>query len=187
MNQPTPQQSEDEYEQRPSKTQRKKDSHALQALGEQLVELGPERLRSFALPEDLGNAIAELHRTRSHEGRRRQLQWIGKLMRALDDDAVARLRADFDSVTMQSREDTARFHGLERWRERLLADDGAITEWVSEHPDCEVQALRNLIRAARKEQAQARPPRAFRELFQYLKTATQPAAAAGQPQDADDE
>lgn len=186
MNQPTTQQPVDEYEQRPSKTQRKKDSHALQALGEQLVELGSDRLRGFALPEDLGNAIAELHRTRSHEGRRRQLQWIGKLMRALDDDTVARIRADFDSVTMQSREDTARFHALERWRERLLADDAAITEWVSEHPDCDVQALRNLIRAARKEQAQARPLRAFRELFQYLKTATQAGAAAEEPQESDD-
>jgi len=171
----------DEYDQRPSKTQRKKDSHALQVLGEQLVELGPERLKAFALPEDLAGAIRELHRIHAHEGRRRQMQWIGKLMRNLDEAQIDRLRADFDAVTRQSREDTARLHALERWRERLLADDEALTAWIAEHPGCEVQTLRNLIRSARKEQAQAKPPRIFRELFQFLKTATEAGAAAATP------
>lgn len=169
MNRSIPAQHSDDDAQRPSKTQRKKDSHALQDLGEHLVALPADKLRALALPEDLASAIAEAQRIRAHEGRRRQLQWIGKLMRKLDDTEIDRLREGFDVATRQSREEISQLHALEEWRERLLANDDAITGWIDAHPGTDVQQLRALVRAARKEQAQTRPPRAFRELFQFLK------------------
>ncbi len=183
MNRSVPAEHSEDDAQRPSKTQRKKDSHALQALGEQLVALPADKLRALALPDDLAGAVAEAQRIRAHEGRRRQLQWIGKLMRNLDDGALDRLREGFDAATKQSREEIAQLHELEGWRERLLADDDAITAWIAAHPGTDAQQLRALVRATRKEQAQARPPRAFRELFQFLKTM----ASAGIPMQPDDE
>ena len=157
---------------RPSKTQRKQDSHALQDLGAQLADLGGDTLRELDPPENLAAAIEELRRVRSHEGRRRQMQLIGKRMRALDADTVERLRRGLERAHRPSREDTLRLHELEDWRTRLLADDAAVADWMALHPATDAQQLRALLRAARKEQAQSLPPRAFREIFQWLKAAT---------------
>lgn len=157
---------------RPSKTQRKQESHALQDLGAQLADLSGDALRELDPPEDLAAAIEELRRVRSHEGRRRQLQLIGKRMRALDTDVVERLRRGLERVHRPSREDTLRLHELEDWRERLLTDEHAMADWIAAHPDTDAQHLRTLLRAARKERAQTLPPRAFREIFQLLKVAS---------------
>lgn len=178
MNRSTATCDPDRDTQRPSKTQRKNASHALQDLGEQLATLAPERLLALGLPEDVGGAIVEAQRIRSHEGRRRQMQLVGKLMRGLDGATLQRLRDGFDHETQQSREDSARLHELERWRERLLEDDGAVTAWMAHHPTTDAQQLRALIRAARKERTDTRPPRAFREVFRFLKAVSAPDAGA---------
>ena len=159
-----------EGDHRPSKTQRKKDSLALQSLAAQLCELSTDTLKRMNTPDDLFAAIRETQRTRSHEGHRRQLQYLGKLMRQLSDDEVERLRRGFDLATRQSREDSQRLHALEQWRERLLEDDDVATQWIAEFPRTDVQTLRQLIRAARKERSSQRPPKAYRELFQLLKS-----------------
>ncbi len=149
----------------PSKTRRKKEMHALQALGEQLVQLRRDQLQRIDLPDALREAIEFAHRVTSHEARRRHMQYVGKLMRQADADV---LRVALAEVTGESRASVARMHHAERWRERLLADDGALTEFVADHPVADVQWLRATIRAARREIEAQRPPRHARELYRWL-------------------
>jgi ribosome-associated protein len=155
---------------RPSKTRRKKDMHALQALGETLVELSSAQLAEVEMPEDLRDAVLEARRITGHEGRRRQMQYIGRLMRDID---PAPIRARIDAWRGQSREATAQMHAIERWRERLIENDAALTEFANEHPGADLQALRTLIRETRRERAAERPPRHFRDLFRLLRDAMQ--------------
>jgi ribosome-associated protein len=151
-----------------SKTRKKALSHALQKLGAELVELSKERLDSMALPEDLAQAVREARRITAHEGRRRQMQYIGKLMRDID---PAPIQERLDAWRGQSKAEVARQHGIERMRERLIADDAALTEFAAKHPGVDLQALRVLIRNARKETAEGRPPKAFREIFKVIRDA----------------
>ena len=150
---------------RPSKTQRKKEMHALQALGQQLVDLSRDQLARVDLPEELREAIAFAHRVTSHEGRRRHMQYIGKLMRQVDADDI---RAAIGRATGESRAAVALKHYAERWRDRLLADDDALTEFMAERPAVDVQALRATIRAARREHAAGQPPKSARALYRLL-------------------
>lgn len=158
---------------RPSKTQRKRASQELQDLGSDLAALPRSRLDDLALPVLLREALIELHRTRSHEGQRRQRQYIGKLMRTVDAEplrevvAQARLGQARDALTL---------HEAERWRAELLASDEALTRWVGEHPAADVQQLRSLVRQARAQPQ--RPPqagqavrqdRSHRDLFKYIR------------------
>ena len=152
----------------PSKTRKKAQMHALQKLGVELVDLSRERLESLRLPENLSEAIREAQRITAHEGRRRQMQYIGKLMRNID---PAPIQERLDAWKGQSKAEVARQHGMERLRERLIADDAALTEFVQKHPSVDLQALRNLIRNARKESAEGRPPKAFREIFKVIRDA----------------
>ncbi len=159
---------------RPSKTQRKRDSHALQALGESLLDLPDIRLDSLGLPEILVDALRETRRITSHEARRRQLQRIGKLMRSADVDAA---RAAVDELRLGRAHDSLALHRLERWRAELVADDAATTRYAAEHPLADLQQLRALVRAARKDASSAaeqRNGRAWRELFRYLREQDQP-------------
>lgn len=149
----------------PSKTQRKKDMHALQEIGEQLVELDPRKLAEFDLPEILMDAINLARPLNKHGARRRQMQYIGKLMRNID---VLPIQAKLDSWHQASLHQTARLHQLERWRERLLTDEHALTELVQKYPAADLQHLRLLIRNAQKEKVAGKPPKSFRLLFQAL-------------------
>lgn len=151
-----------------SKTRKKAQSHALQKLGVELVELSKERLDSMALPEALAQAVREARRITAHEGRRRQMQYIGKLMRDID---PAPIQERLDAWRGQSKAEVARQHGMERMRERLIADDAALTEFAAKHPGVDLQALRVLIRNARKEAAEGRPPKAYREIFKVIRDA----------------
>jgi ribosome-associated protein len=155
---------------RPSKTQLKQKSHELQALGLAVSELSAERFAAIEMPEALRSAIVEFRRTRSHEGRRRQLQYVGKLMRAADE---ATLREAVAAATLGSARETLALHEAERWRAELIADDDALTRWQQAHPDTDTQRLRSLVRAARRDAAalapEARQPKSFRELFQFIK------------------
>ncbi|MBL8332398.1 MAG: DUF615 domain-containing protein [Rubrivivax sp.] len=157
-------------DERPSKTQLKAQSHELQKLGEQLAALGTEQRARLELPDGLRDAIEMLVRTRSHEGRRRQLQYVGKLMRGVDPDP---LREAVAEATLGSARQTLLLHEAERWRAELIADDEALTRWLAAHPDTDAQRLRSLVRAARRDTAalaaEDRQPRAVRELFQFIK------------------
>jgi ribosome-associated protein len=153
----------------PSKTKKKQEMHALQALGASLVALSDAHLQRMRLPEELARAVREARRIPSHEAKRRQVQFIGRLMRELDAEPI---RAQLEAVHGGSAAERARHQRLEHWRARLLEDDGALTEFAREHQGANLQQLRALLRNARQEQAAGRPPRAFRELFRVLREAT---------------
>ncbi|GAB3630238.1 hypothetical protein PTE30175_03693 [Pandoraea terrae] len=162
----------------PSKSQRKRDMLALQDLGEELVGLSKEGLARMPLPEKLADACKDCQRIKAHEGRRRQMQYVGKVMRSLHETEVDAIRAALDIIKGVSKAETAKLHALERWRERLLAKDEALTELLAQYPDLDAQHVRTLIRNARREQEQQKPPKAFRELFQMLKDLMGTGAAA---------
>jgi ribosome-associated protein len=159
---------EQEYE-RPSKSEAKRQSAELQKLGEELVNEARDRVKRVPMPEDVREAILMCQTITNHEGRRRQMQFVGKKMRTLDEEEIAIIQRTIDSWKGMSKADTAALHALERRREKLLADDKALTVLSSEHPELDVQHLRTLIRNARKEQAENKPPKAYREIFQILK------------------
>lgn len=149
-----------------SKTKRKKEMHELQALGVALVALPEAQVRLLRLPDELALAVLEAKRIRSHEARRRQMQYIGRLMRDADPAPIRTRLAEIEGNSAQA---SAHHRRLEAWRERLLADDEALTAFAAEHPGADLQAVRTLIRNARKEQKEAKPPRAYRELFRLIK------------------
>jgi ribosome-associated protein len=149
----------------PSKSQRKREMHDLQALGAELVELNDEQLSSMHLPERLMDAVLDARRMSKHEARRRQLQFIGKIMRTVDAGPIREQLAAWKAV---SRTHTARLHAIERWRARLLEDEHAIADLVREHPQADATRLRTLVRNAQREHAGGQPPRSFRALFRLL-------------------
>jgi len=154
---------------RPSKTELKRAAHDMQTLGDALAALSNERLAALPMDELLRDAIVELRRTRSHEGRRRQRQYVGKLMRQADIEPLAQAVAEAE---LGSARQTLALHQAEALRLSLVADDQVLTEFMAQHPGCDAQQLRSLIRAARKEAAlppQQRHGRAWRELFQFIK------------------
>ncbi|OEZ99009.1 ribosome biogenesis factor YjgA [Duganella sp. HH101] len=180
---------EQEYE-RPSKTELKRQSDALQKMGETLVEAPRDRVKRVPMPEDVMDAILACQSITNHEGRRRQMQFVGKKMRSLDEAEVAVIQKTIDSWKGASKSETAAMHALERRRDKLLVDDKALTTLLEENPELDVQQLRTLIRNARKEQAENKPPKAYREIFQILKqidAKKNKPAADGDEQDDDSE
>ena len=149
-----------------SKSQRKRDVEALQAMGAELVKLSADRVKKLDLPEDLRQAVLECQRITSHGALRRQMQYIGKVMRKVDPEPIAEQLAE---IRGESNVAKARFHGIERWRTRLLENDDALTEWLGRHPGSDAQQLRQLIRNARKEAELGKPPKSSRELFKVLR------------------
>ncbi|KIF82385.1 ribosome biogenesis factor YjgA [Noviherbaspirillum autotrophicum] len=173
----------DEFEQqydRPSKSQLKREMTALQKLGEELVSQPKDRVMRVPMPEDVREVILECQKIKDHEGRRRQMQYVGKKMRSLEEDEVAAIQKVLDSWKGASKSETAAMHALERQREKLLADDKALTALLAQHPEADAQQLRALIRNARKEQAENKPPKAYREIFQILKSLQSPSSSPDQ-------
>jgi ribosome-associated protein len=152
----------------PSKTRRKHAMHALQDLGEALVALDPGRLRELDLPERLMDAVVQARGIRAHEGRRRQIQYIGKLMRTID---PAPVQAALESWAKGPREENARFAAVERWRDRLLVEPAALNEFVGTYPQADRRHLESLINDANLERTRGGPPHRYRELFRQLKAA----------------
>lgn len=165
-----------------SKTDLKRASDEAQKLGEALLTVSDELLDKLDLPEKLRDALDDMKRLRDFEARRRQLQFIGKLMRKLDDDQLSAARATVEEQHLPSAQATMRLHEAEQWRERLIAGDEAVAEWIRAYPDTDSQQLRALVRQARKDapsddktaahnKAQGTAPRrsrSYRELFQLV-------------------
>jgi ribosome-associated protein len=150
----------------PSKTKVKKQMHDLQGIGEQLVALNKERLAEIELPESLRDAIQDMKHINKFGAQRRQMQYIGRLMRDVD---IAPITAKLEIWNGSSRQHTAWVHQLEHWRDRLLEQADALTELLAEHPHADAQHLRALIRNAQKEKEAGKPPKSYREIFQVLR------------------
>ena len=152
----------------PSRNQLKQQMQDLQELGEALASLPADRLDALKIEERLRDAIDELHRTRSFEGKRRQIQYIGKLMKFENPEP---LREAVASYRVGSAKDTLTMHQAEYWRDQLVATDDTLAEWLKSYPATDVQQLRSLVRAARKEKLEPgeRHGRAYRDLFRMVK------------------
>ncbi len=151
----------------PSKSQRKREMTALQELGEKLAELSPDALKKMPLDERLLETLLQMQKMTQREARRRHLQLVGKLMRNADADAI---QSAYDKTQSGSREASRALHQLESWRTRLLQEgDTAVGEAMQLFPGTEAQQLRQLIRDAKRETEQQKPPVSARKLFQYLK------------------
>jgi ribosome-associated protein len=150
MQENTPEFEDDDDFDRPSKSQLKRDSTALQKLGDDLLALPESRWEPLALPEILYDALRHAKKITNFEGKRRQMQYIGKLMRKIDPEPI---REAVAAYKLGHAQDSLRLHQSERWRERLLAGDEALQEFLNEHADVDIQQLRNLVRAARKDAA----------------------------------
>ena len=149
-----------------SKTKRKAAMDALQDLGVTLVGLPKDKLAKLDLPEQLRDAIDEAKRITANGATRRQMQYIGKLMREVDTDPIREQLARWEGKNVA---ENAHFHRLERWRTRLIEEEPACAEWLSQYPHTDSQQLRTLIRNARREQAADKPPKNSRELFRLLR------------------
>ena len=148
-----------------SKTRRKKQMKDLQDLGAALVELSREQLARIDLPEDLREAVTACRGITKHEGRRRQMQYIGKIMRNIDAGPIAAQLAELEAP---SRRQTAVFHVAERWRDEIMGEPGAIERFMKEIPEADANRLRELAEKAREERRTSKPPRSFRDLFHVL-------------------
>lgn len=150
-----------------SKTEMKQDMEALQKLGEELVELKPSVLEKFPLEDEMREAIANAQRFKN-EAKRRQLQYIGKLMRQVDPEPI---QAELDKVRNKHNQASAHLHKLEQQRDRIIEEvDTAINELIEEYPDLDRQRMRQLARQAKKEKDGNKAPKASREIFQILKS-----------------
>jgi len=163
-----------------SKTRRKHEMHALQDLGLALIAQDPARVAELGLPEQLADAIAEARSIRAHEGRRRQMQYIGKLMRDVDPAPIAAALARWAAGVPEDRE---RFAALERWRDELVTDDAALDRFVAAHPDADRAALATLVREVRAERSRGGPPHRYRALFRALRAVAAPAGEASEDGD----
>lgn len=147
----------------------------LQTLGAELVGLSVDQLKKIDLPDALRVAVRDAQRITQHGAHRRQLQYIGKLMRGID---ATPIRAALDAINGLSAAANARMHALESLRARFLADETVIGEIAADHPGADLQQLRQLRRNALKERQLDKPPRAFRELYRMLRDLEAPGAAA---------
>jgi ribosome-associated protein len=163
----------------PSKTELKRESTELQKLGEDLLTLRAELFERLELPENLVSGLEDLKRITNFEGRRRQMQYVGKLMRGLEPEVLQSVRDALEEQRSGSAQQTLALHAAEKWRDDLIASDDALPAWLQAHPDTDVQQLRALIRQARKDTAPSqdeiskglvpRKGRAFREIFQIVR------------------
>src|SRR5574343_471007 len=150
---------------RPSKTKQKEAMHELRDLGAELVELSVGQLKRIKLPENIFDAVRECQKITAHGARRRQVAYLGKLMRSVDDEPI---RAGLAMLRGESSAETARLHRLERFRTRLLEDEAVLAEIAALWPTVDLQHLRTLRRNALKEQENNKPPKNFRAIFQGL-------------------
>ncbi|MBC7918069.1 MAG: DUF615 domain-containing protein [Rhodoferax sp.] len=181
----------------PTRTDLKRESTELQKLGEDLLTLRAELLIKLELPDKLADGVAEAKRITNFEGKRRQMQFIGKQMRLLTPEKHIEIRAALEEQHMPSAQETLILHQSEQWRDRLIADDDAVGQWLNLCPDTDSQKLRALVRQARKDAKPEKPGaavrhgRSYREIFQMVREALtanhEDSHAAPPPDDEDDE
>jgi ribosome-associated protein len=158
-----------------SRTDLKRESAELQKLGEELLTLRSDLMERLELSEKLKDAVLEAKRITNFEGKRRQMQFIGKLMRLVDPAVLETVRAALTEQTSGSAQENLILHLAESWRERLLGAEDAFGDWLAQHPDTDSQQLRALIRQARKDAVPEKPGaavrhgRAYRDIFQILR------------------
>ncbi len=158
-----------------TRTDLKRESDELQALGTELLTLRQSSMDKLGLPEKLVEAVAEAKKITNFEGKRRQMQFIGKLMRKLEESDTLGIRAALEAQNRGSAQETLSLHLAEKWRELLLLDDDAVAKWMAEFPGTDSQQLRALVRQARKDAKPERPGeaqrhgRAYRELFALIR------------------
>ena len=163
-----------------SKTDAKRESEELQTLGEDLLSLRADLFKPLPLPDKLADALADAKRITNFEGKRRQMQFIGKLMRQLDEETLQAVRHALDLQRLGHSYDTEQLHQAEQWRDRLIASDEAVQQWIAQYPGTDTQQLRALVRQARKDAVPTdkaavsqglapRQGRAYREVFQLVK------------------
>lgn len=162
---------------RPSKTKQKEAMHELRDLGAELVELSVGQLKRINVPETIFDAVRECQKITAHGARRRQVAYLGKLMRGVDDEPI---RAGLAMLRGESSAETARLHRLERFRVRLLEDEAVLAEIAAQWPAVDLQHLRTLRRNALKEKENNKPPKNFRAIFQVLQELDQKAAPAAE-------
>ena len=162
---------------RPSKTKQKEVMHELRDLGAELVELSVGQLKRINVPENIFDAVRECQKITAHGARRRQIQYLGKLMRSVDDEPI---RAGLALLRGESSAETARLHRLERLRVRLLEDEAVLTKIAAQWPGVDLQHLRTLRRNALKEKENNKPPKNFRAIFQILQELDQKGAPAAE-------
>lgn len=153
----------------PSKSELKRQMTERQKLAEVLAALSSDALKTIPLDEAIKAAIAETNKIKSFEAIRRHKQYLGKLMRFLDEEELAAIQKRLDAIQGVSKAETAKLHHLEQYRDRLVADDAAFTKLIEQFPDMDIQSMRTLIRNARREKEQNKPPKAYREIFRMLK------------------
>ncbi|WP_027013798.1 ribosome biogenesis factor YjgA [Comamonas composti] len=165
-----------------SKTDLKREMDALQELGKELMSLRADLFKRLDLSEQLVEALAEARRITNFEGKRRQMQYVGKLMRKLDETQIEAINQALDEQRNGSAAEKMALHAAEQWRDRLIAEESALSIWLEHFPDTDIQQLRALIRQARKDLPQGhearvqestgqaqRKSRAYRELFQLVR------------------
>lgn len=153
----------------PSKSELKRQMTERQKLAEVLAALSSDALKTIPLDEAIKTAIAETNKIKSFEAIRRHKQYLGKLMRFLDDEELDVIQKRLDAIQGVSKAETAKLHFLESYRDRLVSNDEAFTKMIEQYPDMNIQNMRTLIRNARREKEQDKPPKAYREIFRVLK------------------
>ena len=149
-----------------SKTKLKAEADAQQAIGKKLIDLSKDKLIKLNLPETLFEAVLEAKRLTANGAVRRQLQYLGRLMRDVDSAPIIEQLQAWEGKNVQ---ENARFHTMERWRSRLIAEPNALQEFYSQFPQADIQQLRTLIRNAQREEAAQKPPKSSRELFKLIR------------------
>ena len=153
----------------PSKTELKRQMTERQKLAEVLAALSSDALKSIPMDEAIKVAIGETNKIKSFEAIRRHKQYLGKLMRFLDEGELEAIQKRLDAIQGVSKAETAKLHFLETYRDRLIANDETFTKMIEQYPDMDIQTMRTLIRNARKEKGLNKPPKAYREIFRVLK------------------
>ena len=175
---------EDQEDQPLSKTKKKEAMQALQDIGKELVKLPANKLEKLPLPDDLRRAVQDYRRFTKNEAIRRQMQFIGRLMRAVDPEPILCQLAAWRG---ESNEEKALLHRIERWRDRLIENDESLTQFLSDHAGADATQLRQLIRNARFEAAHAKPPKSSRAIFKLVREAmeaeSRPAPEEGEATD----
>jgi ribosome-associated protein len=149
-----------------SKTKLKAEADVAQSIGKKLIALSKDRLIKLELPETLFDAVMEAKRLTANGAIRRQLQYLGRLMRDVDSAPIVEQLEAWEGKNTQ---ENARFHTMERWRTRLITEPAALQEFLTKYPQIDIQQFRTLVRNAQKEEAAQKPPKSSRELFKLIR------------------